>query len=147
VYGQFRLGQKQRAEERAEALTTRAHRYLERYGDPAELPHIVAFHAFMKIEPGREAAQLTRWRRMGLLNRLKILRFLNFWEELAGMYNRGLVDKGVVRDYFAAPALYYWKMSSWFIRYEQDRDPDAMSQFRLMCEEFDPTLKQTADQQ
>ena len=136
AYLQLRLGRRQSAQERAEALTARAHRYLERYGNPDELPQIAAFHAFMNVAPDKEAGQLRRWRAMGVLSRLKILRFLNFWEELAGMYNRGLVDRDLVQEYFGAPALYYLKMSHWFIRYEQKREPDALSQFQQMCKDI-----------
>jgi len=41
---------------------------------------------------------------------------LNFFEELGVMYNRGLVDKGLIKKFFPTISITYYKYASkWYI--------------------------------
>ena len=65
--------------------------------------------------------------------KLDTVQGLNFWEELAGMYNRGLVDDEIVVDYFGAAALDVWSRSRWFVCHLRHDSPNSMAQFEQMC--------------
>lgn len=117
--------------------TRLAHRYLERYSRPDEIPLVAKFFEFVKIEPAARGAKLAEWEAgMSVEQRLVILHGLNFWEELAGMYLRGLIDRKVVRQYFGDSALTYWDWSEWFIDHERRQSPgiEMMNQFEAMCD-------------
>jgi hypothetical protein len=129
---------------RRQARATRAYEYLERYSSPSEIGLNAQFHEFIKVEPSkldpqrahwdsmsaeersqalqqRQDAQCAKWENMCSEKRFEILHALNFWEELAGMYRRRLVDRRIVRDYFASGAIAYWDWAQWFIRYQRKK--------------------------
>jgi hypothetical protein len=117
--------------------TRLAHRYLERYGSPDEIPLVAKFFEFVKVEPAARGMRLAEWEKtMSVKQRLEILHGLNFWEELAGMYLRGLIDRKVVRQYFGDSALTYWDWSEWFIDHQRRLSPgiELMNQFEAMCD-------------
>lgn len=114
-----------------------AHRYLERYGSTDEIPLVAKFFEFVKIEPAARGPKLAEWeQKMSVEQRLEILHGLNFWEELAGMYLRGLINRKIVRQYFGDSALTYWGWSEWFIDHERHQSPgiEMMNQFEAMCD-------------
>jgi hypothetical protein len=119
--------------------TTRAHRYLERYGNPREIPLVANLSDFLVADPAKRSASLARWKAMSTQERLEIIHGLNFWEELAGMYMRRLVDRAVVRDYFGSSALAYRARWRWFIDYQRtlQGSVELMKQFEIMCNEIE----------
>ncbi len=126
----------QLAQNRRHERTRLAHRYLERYGDPDEIWLVAEFVDFVKGDGTTRGAALARWEAMSVEEKLEILHGLNFWEELAGMYKRRLIDRRVVREYFGEPALAYWRMSEWFIQDQRRRSSEKrlMQQFEEMCD-------------
>ena len=126
----------QLAQNRRSERARLAHRYLERYGHPDEIPLVAKLHEFVKAEPQDHDARLDTWKAMPVEERLLIIHGLNFWEELGGMYLRKLVDRRIVRDYFGGPALVYWGLSEWFTSYERLKpgNRELMSQFEGMCD-------------
>lgn len=129
---------------RRQVRATRAYQYLERYSAPSEIVLNARFHEFIKVEPSAHDRERLRWESMSAEERsqviklmhdrrsahweslstakhFEILHALNFWEELAGMYRRRLVDRRIVRDYFASGALAYWDWAQWFIEAESRR--------------------------
>lgn len=70
---------------------------------------------------------------MTYADRLQTVHILNFWEELAGRYNRKQVDQEIVRDYFGAGACLVWDDGKWFATYQREKNPRAMEQLEKMC--------------
>jgi hypothetical protein len=126
----------QLAQNRRHERARLAHRYLERYGHPDEIQLVAELVRFIKVDAAARGATLAHWEAMSLEAKLEILHGLNFWEELAGMYKRKLVDRKIVREYFGVPALTYWKWSEWFIDDQRKKGAGngLMQQFEEMCD-------------
>jgi hypothetical protein len=129
---------------RVQDRQTRAHRYLERFNSPSELVSRTRLHDFYMSgppdTPGTQGARrrwerrrIAAWERMSHADKLSTVHGLNFWEELAGMYNRGLVDRPIVADYFGTAALSVWEGTQWFISYMRKGQPSAWEQLEEMC--------------
>ncbi len=127
---------------RARDRETRAHRYLERYNSPPEISSRTRVHDFFMSGPrtgrlGRrrwERARIGEWEGMTHAEKLDTVQGLNFWEELAGMYNLGLVDDEIVSEYFGTAALSIWAGTRWFVEYLRRDQPATMEQFEKMCD-------------
>jgi hypothetical protein len=104
-------------------LETRAHQYLQRYDEPHLLPYIVKTHAVIGGE-AQHADRIATWDEMSFAEQLDALLFLNFWEELAGMYNRKLVDREIVAEWFGDAAIAYWQMAEWLVLHQRDELPE-----------------------
>jgi hypothetical protein len=129
----------QLGQNRRHARADRAHQYLERYGDPREISLNAMLYDFIKVEPVEEAGRQELWQRMPSKQRLEIIHGLNFWEELAGMYHRHLVDRRIVRDYFGGSAIAYWQWAQWFITYRRDKQQsdELMKELEDMCSQIE----------
>jgi hypothetical protein len=46
---------------------------------------------------------------------------LNFWEDMATMYNRKLVDQKLIDEYFGEAILDFWKKAESLLLYLQDQ--------------------------
>jgi hypothetical protein len=116
------------------ALQTRAHRYLERYNEDSQLGPRSRLHSFFMIPPDEQDERIEQWQAMGFPESLSTVQGLNFWEELSGMYNRNLVDRGIIDDYFGSEALYIWEGIQWFVKSQRKQAPNAMLEMQRMCE-------------
>ena len=101
-------------------LETRAHQYLQRYDEPQLLPYISKTHAVLTGD-GEATARIATWDKMLFAEKLDALLFLNFWEELAGMYNRNLVDRKIVGEWFGEAAVAYWQMAEWLVLHQREQ--------------------------
>lgn len=69
----------------------------------------------------RDSSEDQRWRSWHdpsvwpLERRLRALVVFSFFEELAGQYNRGALDKVAAAEYLGPQAIAMWKQSAWFI--------------------------------
>jgi hypothetical protein len=61
--------------------------------------------------------------------------FLNFFEEVAGQYNAGMLDKQAARRELVPMAVHYWTLGEWFIHNAQARQPTAFNQWQKMVNE------------
>lgn len=123
---------------RRTTLETRAHEYLRRYDAPRLLPYIDRAHTVVgSKEPSAQETRfrLRAWERLSFRDRLDVLVMLNFWEELAGMYNRDLVDKKIIDEYFGDAALEFWKRSLWLQHHlqEQQAGEAVYNEWQEMC--------------
>jgi hypothetical protein len=59
------------------------------------------------------------------------------FEELAGMYNQGLLHKGIAKDYFGYTAQELWNEGWWFIRRFRESDDNFYAQWLLMLEDME----------
>jgi hypothetical protein len=67
---------------------------------------------------------------------------LNFWEEMGGMYNRKLVDRTIIDEYFGLAAIDLWERSQWLACHLRRRTPGsrAFSEWETMCERISGRL-------
>jgi hypothetical protein len=101
---------------------TRAHEYLRRFDEPGLLPYIEKTHAVIHMSGIPVATRIDRWEQMPFRERLDALLYLNFWEEMAGMYNRRLLNRRIISDYFGDAALDYWALSEWLALHMRNTD-------------------------
>lgn len=115
-------------------LQARALHYMERYDGRHHIVARARMDKFLMIEPPQQGKQVRKWEKMSFEQATLTVQGLNFWEELGGMYNRALVDKEIVDDYFGPEAEHIWKKIAWFVTYQRDKDPDAMIEMQHMYE-------------
>jgi len=125
---------------RKTTLETRAHEYLERYSAPGLIDYRVKAHLLIGKEthPGQWALLIEVWELMSFREKQEVLVVMNFWEELAGMYNRDLVDKKIIREYFGDVIRDFWKRSAWLRDHAQSQYPgdNVYNELDLMCKDL-----------
>jgi hypothetical protein len=133
------------AQNERHALQTRAHQYLERYNSQHHLEARARLIEFFTIKPEEERSRIARWEDMSYGEKLDTVRGLNFWEELAGMYNRKLVDREIIADYFGSEAVSIWNRVTWFVEYQRRTvNWGAMQQLRNMCKAIQASSVRTS---
>ncbi len=118
---------------RSQTRQARAHSYLERYNGDLHIEPRVRLHEFFTIRPDQEEERIGAWRDMTFKDKLLTVQELNFWEELSGMYNRKLVDRGIVDSYFGTEALETWAKIEWFVARQRTLQCNAMKELEHMC--------------
>ncbi len=76
---------------------------------------------------------------MSFEEKQEVLIVMNFWEELASMYNRELVDRTVIHEYFADVIYDFWKKSEWlrtFIKSHLEEGARVYNEFEEMCQDL-----------
>jgi hypothetical protein len=68
---------------------------------------------------------------------------LHFWENVAGAYNRGLLDEDVFRTDLANLMLGNWKRVSWYIRKARERDAFHFAEWKTACDQLREGLEAT----
>jgi len=91
--------------------------YFERYSSPEALPYIAEMTTLLaKSKPPKDDdTRWDEWNKKDLSARLSTLVFVNFWEELGGLYNRRLVARSVIRIYLGALLVELWDEGKWFL--------------------------------
>jgi hypothetical protein len=99
---------------------------------------VFEFHEFfLSVSEPNELEQRTKeWEAMNYAEQARTVEGINFWEDLAGMYNRHPVDREIVDDYFGPEAEFIWQRVLWFVEYLRGaQDLDAMAEFQAMVVE------------
>lgn len=114
---------------------TNAFAYYGRYSDPDALPYLAEMTKLLKksTPPETDDARWRKWNEQVLETRLKSLVFVNFWEELGGLYNRRLVDRTVIRIYLGAVLVALWERGQWFVERSKEEDGRALEQWGRMA--------------
>ncbi len=113
---------------------TRAHEYLRRFDEPSLLPYIEKTHTVIRKSEIPVATRISRWEQMPFREQLDALLYLNFWEEMGGMYNRNLLNRGIIGDYFGDAALDYWGLSEWLALHMRGTDNEHVyRELEKMC--------------
>jgi len=116
--------------------------YFERWSDPGSVPYIAEMARLLTSEPGQDDdARLHGWKERTHEERLKSLLFINFWEELGGLYNRRLVDRDVIRRYLGKAIVTYWSNGQWFIKRGQQENAHMFEEWRKMSKDVDSWLQ------
>lgn len=109
--------------------------YYGRYSDPNALPYLAEMTRLLRksVPPETDDVRWHEWHKKDLETRLTSLVFVNFWEELGGLYNRRLVDRKVIRIYLGALLVELWSSGEWFIKRCQEKDHRAFEEWRKMA--------------
>ncbi|MGA8364647.1 MAG: hypothetical protein WB709_09015 [Solirubrobacteraceae bacterium] len=99
-------------------LETRTHEYMQRYSSPELIPYQTVAHpligaALDPSDPEARTARIEKWKGMSFEKKQEVMIVMNFWEELASMYNRKLVDRTIIHEYFAGVIYDFWEQSEW----------------------------------
>ncbi|HTA96866.1 MAG TPA: hypothetical protein VK730_04395 [Solirubrobacteraceae bacterium] len=120
---------------------TRAIHYLERYNERGHIPARNRLYTFFLAHTATDQQQqIEAWNGMTYLEQVRAVEGLNFWEELAGMYNRNLVEREIIDDYFGPEAEFIWNRIFWFVTYQREtHDPDALRELESMLRRIRPS--------
>jgi hypothetical protein len=73
-------------------------------------------------------------------DRIAALLLPNLIEEMAGMYNEGLLHKRITKDFFGYTALDFWELGWWFISRTRLSHRNYYCQWEAMLEDMDLLL-------
>lgn len=92
--------------------------YFERWSDPGAVKYIAEMASLLVTNKDglSDQKRFSEWFAGDHEAKLTSLLFVNFWEELGGLYNRKLVDREVIRQYLGAPIVAYWDDAQWFVK-------------------------------
>jgi len=111
--------------------------YTDRFANPELLPYHQKTIDLFNLG-GADADQryeaFLGWRNE---DQLAALLVPNLFEELAGMYNQGLLHKGITKDFFGQTAVDLWNIASWFIERSQQSNERYYVQWQRMLEDMD----------
>jgi hypothetical protein len=115
-----------------------AYRYFERWTDKDAIPYVVKMvEELIKVPPQEVQQRYKAFWEKSQKERLEITLFLNFWEELGGLYNSRLVDRKVVRRYLSPMVVVYWQRADWFVQRNRETNPWFMDQWEQMYHDME----------
>jgi hypothetical protein len=107
--------------------------YTARWSDPTRNHLMVKTIETLTVKKGETPDQ--RWDQFhasSLQDQFDAMVIPNLVEEIAGMYNRGLLDKTAAKEYFGYPAHALWKRAEWFVYRARKDDSDYFIQWEAM---------------
>ena len=105
--------------------------FTTRFSNPELLPYIRKTIEVFKSE-GSPEAMFAAYGEMDYAEQLATMVVPNLMEELAGLYNRGLLDKKITRDFFGDLARNLWVSGSWLFGPWREEDSAYFAQWLLM---------------
>jgi hypothetical protein len=118
---------------------TRAHEYLRRFNDPQLLAYMDKTQvAVIRQHVVADDIRVDVWEKMSFSDQLDALLYLNFWEEMASMYNRRLINRKIISDDLGGAALDYWQLAKWLIVHlrSQYKDDGFYGELEKMCRDI-----------
>ncbi len=120
------------------AKQTLAYQYFARFSELSLTKTYERAKAFSIPRPSGKAAEEVRWReyqdwaKNDPAKKRDILFVFNFFEELGGLYKRGVVDRRIVNEYLGAFALAFRNELGWFFA-RQERST-LFEDWKAMCQ-------------
>lgn len=114
----------------------RVDQYLARLTATDFRPAVADAVDLFAVAPAERERAWRAWNARSTDEKLKTLAFLNFFEEVAGQYQDGLLDREAARHVIAPTAVRYWEAGDWFIARLKERQPSAFSQWEAMVREI-----------
>jgi len=110
--------------------------YTHRFSSPELLPyHEKTGELFKPAHIGADE-RYQDFLSMGRADQLAALVVPNLFEEMGGMYNQGLLDKRITKEFFGDAAKEVWNSGSWLIERWRATDPTYFEQWQLMLEDM-----------
>jgi hypothetical protein len=138
------LGFRQQGDVRREAKYTRTFDYVTRFSEPQRTELLAQAREFIELDPASEEEADERWRRYEDDPEVKkaVNTVFNFYEEVAVMFNRRLVDSRVTRDLLAPDSVADFDDGLWLIRRRRQHDsPECWVEWERMNRSFRPHLR------
>jgi hypothetical protein len=110
----------------------RVDQYLARLNHIEFLPLVAAASDLLNTDPLGQGEALRGWLAGESVDRLRTLAFLNFFEEVAGQYNAGMLDAGAANRELVPTAVHYWDVGGWFIGRLKAEQPSAFDEWEAM---------------
>lgn len=121
---------------RSAARQTLTYNYTHRFASPELLDyHRRTGELLAPSDEGAEERH-SRFLELDRADQLAALVIPNLLEELGGMYNHGLLDKKIAKDFFGEIARDIWVRGSWLIERQRRDDPSYYEQWKLMLEKM-----------
>lgn len=134
------LERSRRADRRAAA-----YRYFERWNAAAAIDYQVKLAvALVDVPPAEAQRRWGEWANKPYKYRLEAMLFMNFFEELGGLYNSRLVDRKVIRKFLGVAVVAYWERTSWWIDRARVGSPRLFDQWKLMYEDVKEWRERTS---
>jgi hypothetical protein len=106
--------------------------FTTRFSSPEFLPYIGKTMELVKPSKDSAEVRFAAFHEMDREEQLAALVVPNLIEELAGMYNRGLLNKKITKDYFGDFARDLWVSGSWLFGSWREKDQEFFAQWYLM---------------
>ena len=113
----------------------RSHDFIKRYNDPVYGKMLSDALIFLQNESeyvgifdmGNRSPEAVKIRQVVAIS-------LNFFEEMSMLYNRNLLNRDLIKDYFIYVSSYYYEKAEKFIRFRVDllNRPQYMEEWRVM---------------
>jgi hypothetical protein len=121
---------------RSAGRETLTYNFTQRFSHPEFLPYHQKTSDLFDLEgQGKTAdeqwAAFHSWR---VEDRIAALLLPNLIEELAGMYNEGLLHKQITKDFFGYTALDFWRLGWWFTSRSRSSHRNYYIQWQMMLE-------------
>lgn len=125
-------------EARAVGRETLTYNFTHRFSHPEFLPYHQKTSDLFDHEGQNKTAdeQWESFHAWRVEDRIAALLLPNLIEELAGMYNEGLVHKRIAKDFFGYTALDFWNLGWWFIERSRMSHRNYYSQWQTMLEDM-----------
>jgi len=124
-------------------ITRSAHRqaltynYTARFSDPERIKHYAKTSELFDLDGTDADTRWAEYESWSIEEQLDALVFPNLFEELAGMYNRGLIDKKIAKEFFGTPASAVWENAAWFVGRIRKSDASYYTQWETMLRKMD----------
>jgi len=127
-----RATQDERDREQRRDCRNRVDYYQERLTSAEFRPLVADAVRLFGTPHAQRAAAFADWSGGDLERQLDTLAFLNFFEEVAGQYRAGLLDRAAARRIIVPTATRYWESGGWFIDELRRNQPRAFSEWAEM---------------
>jgi hypothetical protein len=125
---------------------TRALEFLRRYDDPDLVTSFEKAHIIVRtkgeLSADEKRARSYWWDNLSYRDQFEVEIALNFWEEMATMYNRKLVDQKLIEEYFGESILDFWKKSKWLLMHirKENEEQSVYSELEDMHKDIEDEL-------
>lgn len=121
----------QLAENQRQARSTLTYNYLARWEHPDFFPSREAAGRFLELSKSTPDDRWRQWVEGGdpPQTRIQITAVFDFWEEVAGAYNHGLLDDDVFRSGMAHLLNAQWERWEWFISKAREDDANVFGEW------------------
>jgi len=100
---------------RATTKQTLTYNYTERFAKPELLPFHQKTRSLFNLGGATADERFETFANWSTEDQLGALLVPNLFEELAGMYNQGLLHRRITKEYFGRTAHAFWDEGEWFI--------------------------------
>lgn len=122
--------------------TKRAYEYMRRYNDPEFIKNLPEIAKTLNSIIDENKADGEKWKELeenpdNWDKRFKLLLFLNFFEEMAIMYNKNFVNKELIKEFFRTMSIDSYNKAEKYIKKRQNKQEHLFRDWTKMNENFE----------